>query len=623
MSRLSFLLVIILAAAGNASSQVAQWLIHPEHDKISVAEGENLIITQDDGMKTLWDFDGNKLSTISTNDVIHPFAEGAAVTTTIRGDIITGFYKTDGSFTPLNVPVAYSSTRFNDGYLLAKDGDYFCFINQDGKTTKTNLVTARPFCNGYASCSIYKNHEKQKDERLIMLLPNMVEWVFKYDDEVYKDNDIDFISSVNDENVGIVIMKEKVFYFNGRSRQLKPMYATRDGSPEKKDKQVKIEKGQWLTPVKKGLQITAADKKRQVIINMDELYRPTSIQYADNETFYYEKNEPEQRSFTSRLNPTQEKYNPQGKLGLYWGTETEVLPPQFDKVGTLIDDKAMVMLDGQWGLLRVHPNDKFEVILNKGNKIAFKHKTFEAPIRLCVPAVVPTNKTKLEILYDDIDADKTGCRIFPQTAKASQSYDGIAPGYIDYECELDFPPYLPDEIDDADDENNEINYIAQVTYDGLKSPRIHIKAYGWQYKYISPYITDGVIQNGNYSCTLRLDRNIVAGEAIYPVKVSLLADTLQYDLIKTSEDLYNITIYNIHEGNNVFEVIISEGDEQVPIDTNFEIQVPYSKPQRNTTTATAKQPVNLKANVARKKSSKPKKPKTPKKAEPEPEFRWH
>ena len=43
----------------------------------------------------------------------------------------------------------------------------------------------------------------------------------------------------------------------------------------------------------------------------------------------------------------------------------------------------------------------------------------------------------------------------------------------------------------------------------------------------------------------------------------------------------------------------------------------------NTTTATAKQPVNLKANVARKKSSKPKKPKTPKKAEPEPEFRWH
>ena len=610
-----------MVAAGNASSQVAQWLIHPEHDEISLAEGENIIVTQRDGMKTLWSLEGIKLSATSSKDVLHPFADGAAVTTSARGDMITGFYTIDGKFTPLNYPVAYSSTRFNDGYLLAKDGDYFCFIGQNGKISKTNLVTARPFCNGYASCSVYRNQEKQKDERPMLLLPNMYEWEFKYDGEVFKDNDIDFISSINDENVGIVIVKEKVFYFSGKSRQLKPMYATRDGSPDKKDKQVKIDKAQWITHSKKGAQITAADKKRLVIINMDELYRPTSIQYANNETFYYEKNEPEERKFSSQLQATQEKYNPDGKYGLYWGTETEVLPPQFDQIGMLFEDKAMVMLDGKWGLLRVFPNEKFEVSLNKGNKIAFKHKTFEAPIRLIVPAVVPTNKAKLDMLYDDTNPDKNGCRIFPQTARASQSYDGVSPGYIDYECELDFPPYLPDEVDDSDIENNEINYSAQVTYDGLKSPIIHIKAYGWQYKYISPYITDGFIQNGNYTCNLRLDRNLTAGEPIYPVKVNVYADTLMSDLVKTSEDLYTITIYGLHEGNNIFEVTLSEGDDQIPIDTSFEIQVPYSKPARNTASST-KQQVKPKANVSRKKTVKPKKPKTTKQ-NPEPEFRWH
>ena len=120
MSRISFIFLLMLMGWGTAWGQVATWLIHPEHDNISLSKGETLIITEQDGAKSLWNLNGTKLSTTATRDMIQPFADGCAVTTTTRGDFITGFYTPDGRFTPLNVPVAYSSTSFNDGYLLAK-----------------------------------------------------------------------------------------------------------------------------------------------------------------------------------------------------------------------------------------------------------------------------------------------------------------------------------------------------------------------------------------------------------------------------------------------------------------------------------------------------------------------
>lgn len=618
MKRTALFTALTLLMVLSAQSQIAQWLIEPAYETISIAPGQDIIITEAMGEKTLWNFRGEQLSSTSTRDIIHPFAEGYAVTTTPNNQVITGFYDQNGRHTDLkNYTTAYSSTRFIDGYLLVQQGEYYGYIGTDGQMHKGSLVAARPFSNGYASCNAYKNFEKKKDLYPMLLTPTMHEVEFSYNGSPFKYDEVDFISSINDENVGIVVIKDKVYTFDGQTKKLTPLYATKDGNPAKKDKQVKVDKSQSLPTqdVDGGSHISAADKKQFVTIKFDELNAPVYIQYANNEMRTFDKKKTTERTFHSELLPVQEKYNPSSKYGLFWGEKIEVLPEQFDEIGTCIEDKAFVKLNGKWGMLQVFPDEKFDITLNKGNRIAFKHKTHEVPLRLSVPARIETNKTKLEIIGDD----KSGCRIFPQTARASQSYDGHAPGYIEYDCELDFPAFLPDEINEENLENNEISYDAQVVYNGLRSPVIPITAYGWHYKYVTPLVSDEIIQNGDFSCTLRLERDKDPGEQIYHLNVSIYSDTLFNELITTSANLYTVKVYQLHEGLNTFEVTISEGDELTPIDTSFDINVDYEKPARKTD----KQPVKPKTVVSRKKTYKPAKPAPVKPVKPEKQFIFH
>lgn len=600
MTRTLFFILSFITSVMTMQGQIAQWLLQPEYDNISFADNENIIITELNGAKQLWDFNGHQLSAAGTRDVVHTFAEGYAVTTTPDGRTITGFYNNNGNFTKLNCMVAHSSTEFHDGYLLTLNGDYFGFVNGQGTMNRNNLIDAYPFSGGYASCQAYKNFEKKKDPYPLLLAANDMEEVeFKHNGNIFKADDIDFISSLNHEGIGVIIIKEKVYLFHGDTRTLTPLFATKNGSADKKDKQVKIQS----MPVfdGNGLQIQAFDKQRSVNISFDDWLIPTSIRYANGETLDFEKPAAPKRNFKSDITVTQERYDPKGSYGLNWGDTIEVLPPQLQQVGICFDNNAIVKLGGKWGLLRVFKDEKFDVTLNKGNYIAFKHKTIDVPIRLNVPARISTAKTKLEMVYKDDNTEKSGCRILSQTAKATQSYDGVLPSYIDYECELDYPPFIPDEISKDDLSMNEINYTAQVTYENLKSPIIPIKTYGWQYKYITPIKSDEIIQNGNYSCKIELKRDKDPGEQTFPIVVSINSDSLYNEITKISDNLYTVTVNGLKEGINTFEVTLSEGDDEIPIDTSFEIEVTYEKPARKTAT-----PQPVKSTIRPKKVYKPK-----------------
>ena len=616
MLRSFFLISILFASVMTTKGQIAQWLIQPEYDNIGFADNEDIIITELNGVKQLWDFNGHQLSATGIRDIIHPFAEGHAVVTTPDRQTITGFYNTNGTFTALNYMVAHASTRFNNGYLIAFTGEYF--VDQHGTLCLNNLIEAWPFSGGYASCRAYKNFEKKKDPYpLLLSSPDLQEVTFTHNGNTVKNDDIDFISSVNREGIGIVIIKEKVFLFDGTTRKLKPLYATKGGSADKKDKQVKV---QILPEMdSNGLQISAYDKQRTVTISFDDNLAPSSIRYANGETQDFEEPAALKREFNSQLQVTQEKYNPQGLYGLNWGEDLEILPPQLEKVSVCFDNNAIVRLNNKWGILRIFKDDSFEVSLNKGNYIAFKHKTIDVPIRLNVPAKISTGKTKLEMVYGENEnpEENYGCRILPQTARATKSYDGILPGYIDYECELDYPPYIPDEINKDDMTQNEINYKAQVIYDNLRSPIIPIKTYGWQYKYITPVKSDEVIQNGTYSCKIELKRDKDPGEQTYPIDVTISSDTLFNEITKISDNLYTITVHGLNEGINTFEVTLSEGDEQISIDTSFEIEVTYQKPTKKTV-----DPQPVKSTIRPKKKTKRSTTKT--KPEEEPfDLIWH
>ena len=619
MTRSFFLIFCLITSVITMKGQIAKWLIQPEYDNISIADNQDIIITELNGVKQLWDFNGQQLSSKGVNDIIHPFSEGYAVVTSHDGGKITGFYNTNGAFTSLNSMVAHSSTQFNDGYLLTQNGEYYGFVDTHGTVRRNNLIEAQPFSSGYASCRAYKNFEKKKDPYPMLLSANnLEEVVFNYNGNVIKNDDVDFISSVNHDDIGIVIIKDKVYLFNGQSRNLSPLYASKNGSADKKDKQVKIQSLPEITG--NGLQIMAYDKQRTVSINFDDMLAPVSIRFANGETQDYNKPVVPPRVFTSELRPTQERYNPQSDYGLNWGEDIEVLPPQLQRIGVCFDNNAIVQLNGKWGLLRVFKDESFDVSLNKGNYIAFKHKTTDVPIRLNVPARISTAKTKLEIVNNGNDEDISSCRLFSQTAKATQSYDGILPGYIDYECELDYPPYIPDEISKDDMSMNEIKYQAQVAYENLKSPIILIKTYGWQYKYITPIKSEEVIQNGNYSCKIELKRDKDPGEQTYPIEVTINSDTLFNEITKISDNLYTVTVNGLNEGVNTFEVTLSEGDDEIPIDTSFEIEVTYEKPSRKITTP---QPVKSTIRPKKVKRSAVKQKNSPKKENDTWDPIWH
>ena len=76
MLRSFFLISILFASVMTTKGQIAQWLIQPEYDNIGFADNEDIIITELNGVKQLWDFNGHQLSATGIRDIIHPFAEG-------------------------------------------------------------------------------------------------------------------------------------------------------------------------------------------------------------------------------------------------------------------------------------------------------------------------------------------------------------------------------------------------------------------------------------------------------------------------------------------------------------------------------------------------------------------
>ena len=85
------LMAALLMAAGSVRGQVAKWMIRPSYNRIYMADGADLIMTDSSDVKTLWTMEGRRLA--STRNRLHPFKEGIAVATQGSGDQIAGFYE--------------------------------------------------------------------------------------------------------------------------------------------------------------------------------------------------------------------------------------------------------------------------------------------------------------------------------------------------------------------------------------------------------------------------------------------------------------------------------------------------------------------------------------------------
>ena len=545
----------------SAKAQVAQWLIPPVYEKIYIPAEGNVIITDSANTKTLWSMKGKRL--VTTSDIMYPYSEGYAVTSRKDVAYITAIYDNNGNATQVkDYQLGRGYPYFHDGHLLVFDGYNFHFMDTQGNVDKTEYVQAYPFSGGYASCYTYENIKKKKSPYYLLIDKDLKRVTLQWNGKNISTDDIEFISSVNDEGLAVIIVKHKVYYFVAESRELRPVFATPEETNQKNQAKIENELSQSLYSNSDSTSVLSAKCGRagMVQITFNDQLQPILFTH-DEESTPYAKKPRVQREFPSLL---KKHLGDDGKLALYWN-DREMLPPQFTKIPLCFDDKAFIYLNGKYGMIQARPEDSFHISLNKRKPIAFRHNRFDTTIRLDMPPYVSTDATTLEV------NPNTGCFIDKLTKETNNTPQG---NYVQYSCVLRIPEGITEDV-------NDLEYPAQVVYEGLRAPALMAKSQAWHYKYYNVDVNEREtsISNGTLAFTIDISAERLQGEDIYPYEVKLLTDSLSFDMETVSAIRYKCKVYNLKEGiNNVIVQIIEDGCPPA----NYTFEVEYTKPTAHT-----------------------------------------
>ncbi len=539
-----------------------------------------MLVSDSVGETSLWTFEGRRI--FKTTDTMFPFQENMAVVTKRGTTELLGFVSTRGEFITL------------DGLLLAQDYPYFsekllavkskkdgvcAYIDMRGRKAIKNCASAYPFCNGFAKCEAYHASQAKKVYSNLLLDRMGRPVKFSYNGKKLASEDISFLSSVNDDNLAVVVANQKVYLFDAKTQQLQPVFAGHDTNIEHQA-QVEGEPANfWRDIDGSESELFASSNGKEVIFRFNKLCQPIEMSVDGTEKTYTQRERPEWDPETS-LKITIHN----GRYGINIG-DKKVLPPQFAEAPDCFDNKAFVKMRGKTGLLHVKENEAFEFSMNKGNDIAFRHQRVETTLRVDLPPSVSVEDAAVEM-----DPD-TGCEIDVTSREAKTTNFGSS---LLYGCILTIP-------DNLSDETKEVDYQASVTYDGLTSAPIPFKASEWYYKFFNVNVEDveTVIKNGNLLFTFNITADKLPGEDDYPSTASVRAGNLPVKLEKLSESRYRCSVRGLREGVN--QVIIQIKEPGCPV-TEYPFEVSYTKPAARSA---------AKENVVIKNNSKPKRPAPP------------
>ena len=542
MKRTILLLAAATMAVATIKAQMAKWIIPPSYSAIHKMSGGDYIVTDSADYNILWSWDGRRL--ISTRNQLFPFTEDISVAIPKGSATIAGFYNTNGQFTQLQgYSVALGYPYFSGGFLLVKEGQYYRFVNSKGAPLNGQYVVAYPFSNGYATCYTYRNMEKQKDPHYLLLTAEGTEVPISYNGKTFGDNEVEFISSVNDENMGYIVAGHKLYSFNGQSRNLTPVFARRSETNMRNQAHLENALTSCLVRLNDTTTVLTAScgTSGNIQIWFDNRLIPQSIQTLDG-LRRFKKNVQQKRNYATPLRVLRED----GKMGLYWDT-TELLPPQLDQVTTCYADIAFVKQGGRYGALKAYSDRSFQVSINDGTPIAFRHRTQPITLKVEVPDVVSSKQIRLITTRD------SGLEIDEQLGSPADEkhlqFDGI----------LTIPELLPNDL--YDDGSNNITYPVSVRYDDLISPTIEVKVKAWHQEYHTISVDPSSINvstDGQLQFNFTVSAELAPGELPTPTDVSLQANGLQWDIEKQSDTLYKGTVYNLYDGPNSIAIMVEE-----------------------------------------------------------------
>ena len=457
-------LVVVLVSSHAAYGQMAKWAMRPGYDSIRLAAGVPVILTDSAGTTSLWSTDARLLA--STTDSVAPFSNGFAVVLKKGTTDITGFYATDGTFTKLeNCKVVYNCPYFRDGYLLVNRQGRNKLVAKDGKYDPFgSFVEMYPYSSGYACCTMYGDMENFKDlyYYYVDTDKNLVKLMFDKKEAV-ENEDVSFLSSLNDDGVGIAVIKRRVYMFDKGLGMLRPVFVD-----EKAEKKRQVRVGDFSESMyNKGdstILWARGSKRDTVFFAFDERMRLVSIKYPAS-TVNYNTAHPAPLKLKGDF--TAERSS-NGMYAVKSGNST-ILPPQFDGAGISFGKFIAVRKDGKWGLLQLDEKLKYSMSMNKGNAIAFRHKKFETTVRLDLPAEIKADGCSFDIPAGN------GCTVDKTSVQMRNTSAG---NFVQYNCVLTIPDSLPDHI-------TEITYPVSMTCDGINYPDSKLTVKAWHYKYVN------------------------------------------------------------------------------------------------------------------------------------------
>ncbi len=558
---------IIIALIGlvlgtGAFAQLPKWVIEPNYDHLSVKVNECLLQTDSIGTSALWTFDGKCV--FRTEHQIYPFKDGVAVITKKGTNELVGVVDTYGRFTSFpKVQVAFDHPYFENGFLICQEAVGYSYYTKDG--TKAKFATALrsyPFHSGYAPFFAYEQMEKKKDPYYGYYRSDGENMNYRFIEKgVEKEFDpktISFLSGIGINNKGIAVIRNKLYLFNPDTSVFEPfLYGDEDSEKKRQLNLAGDYEKYFLNLPDDSIRITAKYGKNQMAeLEFDKELRPIKIKF-----------EGEEKVLTP---PAVEEYKYISDIKSYregskYGIATlgkPVLPEQFDEVGLLWGNKGFIKLNGKWGVIEIIPGIDYNLRLNKGQDVAFRHQTFETQVRLDLPAQISSKNARIDIPVS------SGCVIDKTSRETRDTESG---NFVIYNCTLEIPVSLPDTM-------TNITYSPiSVSYDGISlfQRPIDIKAWHLKYYNVDPIESETSISNGVASFTININAQKNVGESDYPFEVKIEADSVSVQYEKISETRYKCMVSNLQEGDNNLNIIVTEKGCPPSI---FPFEVSYTKP---------------------------------------------
>jgi len=562
MNTKNLIFIAILALdTSTTKAQIAKWAIRPDYSSLQFDAENELVIGQKDSKTSIWNGKGNLLST--TNDVLYSFRENKAVTVKPNTSNITGFYSIKGDFIKVDLcNVTCDYPYFSDRYLLVKQGDYFQFIDSDGKKGAERYFMAFPYNAELAACYTFEDLEKKRNPMCYYITTKKEKVALSLNGKPIDAEDVDFLSSLTDEGIGVLSTKHKFYYYNNSTKEISPLFEKDDEKDKKKQASMAGELSENLRKEGDSLFVVTAKvgKVGKAEIYMDKCYVPIKISFSENgvETSarVFKRDKHDIPTYTTLLTKTKSVEN--GKWMISYRGKP-IVSNIFDNVRPIKDDLAFVCKDGKWGMIDVADENNFQFRINGGKPVGFRHSAYETSIRMDLPVFIPSGKTSFEVVEDEK---------FHIDGTSIVRKDTENGNYVQYNCAIDIPPTLLDTI-------AEIGCNVQVHYDGLVSPKIPITFSAWHVKRFNvDIIEQSGVSNGEFSFTINIDEQKAIDETDYPFEVKISTDSIVAYADKLSETRYKITLSSLAEGVNEFSVNILESGCPPQ---NFPFEVTYTK----------------------------------------------